>query len=356
MIETAVRGGAVAILGLLGLILLRDGRRAAAGFYAGLFALSIAAYVIEAAPAVLPMRAPWLVPLRMASAGASAVLYLFARACFDDEFRASWRDGAPWLALVALGFGCGLSHVALACIAFQGTQLLFVALAVRQALLGRSADLVEERRRFRLVLVIAAATYSAAVIVLQLVERGPPSAPPLSTANALGLLLFAFATAVAQLSLSRRGQLMALDPLPAGPPLSADPVPGTNAAAGDEADAALLQRLRRLMDEEKAYREEGLSIGALAAKLDLPEYRLRRLINQRLGHRNFSAFVNGYRLAEAMAALGDPGQAAVPIVTIALDAGFQSLGPFNRAFKLHTGMTPTDFRRTQLGQGVEATH
>jgi AraC-like DNA-binding protein len=40
----------------------------------------------------------------------------------------------------------------------------------------------------------------------------------------------------------------------------------------------------------------------------------------------------------------------VPVVTIALDAGFQSLGPFNRAFKAHTGMTPTDYRRLQLGR------
>ena len=77
----------------------------------------------------------------------------------------------------------------------------------------------------------------------------------------------------------------------------------------------------------------------------MPEYRLRRLINQRLGHRNFSSFVNGYRLAEATAALADPAQAEVPILTIALDAGFQSIGPFNRAFKAHTGMTPTAYRK-----------
>ena len=44
--------------------------------------------------------------------------------------------------------------------------------------------------------------------------------------------------------------------------------------------------------------------------------------------------------------------APVPILTIALDAGFQSLGPFNRAFKVQTGMTPTEFRRQQLGRSV----
>jgi AraC-like DNA-binding protein len=40
----------------------------------------------------------------------------------------------------------------------------------------------------------------------------------------------------------------------------------------------------------------------------------------------------------------------VPILTIALDAGFQSLGPFNRAFKSQAGMTPSEFRRLQLSR------
>jgi AraC-like DNA-binding protein len=58
---------------------------------------------------------------------------------------------------------------------------------------------------------------------------------------------------------------------------------------------------------------------------------LRRLINQRLGYRNFNVFLNEHRIAEAKAALADPSQAEVPVITIAMDAGFQSLGPFNRA-------------------------
>jgi len=32
-------------------------------------------------------------------------------------------------------------------------------------------------------------------------------------------------------------------------------------------------------------------------------------------------------------------------LTLALDAGFSSLGPFNRAFKAGTGLTPSQFRR-----------
>ncbi len=36
------------------------------------------------------------------------------------------------------------------------------------------------------------------------------------------------------------------------------------------------------------------------------------------------------------------------MLTIAMDAGFQSIGSFNRAFKADTGMTPTEFRRHGL--------
>ena len=95
---------------------------------------------------------------------------------------------------------------------------------------------------------------------------------------------------------------------------------------------------------QRAYRREGLTIGALSAELGVPEYRLRQLINEGLGHRNFNAFLNRYRIEEAKAALADPEQKEVPVLTIAMDAGFQSIGPFNRAFKAATDLTPTEFR------------
>ena len=102
---------------------------------------------------------------------------------------------------------------------------------------------------------------------------------------------------------------------------------------------------------ERLYRREGLGIGDLAARLGLPEHRLRRVINRGLGFRNFNEYLNSHRLADARQALADPAQRNVPILTIALDAGFQSLSPFNRAFKADTGMTPTEFRRRSEGSG-----
>ena len=64
-------------------------------------------------------------------------------------------------------------------------------------------------------------------------------------------------------------------------------------------------------------------------------------LDQRCGMRPFVVT----RYEEAKAALADPSQAEVPVITIAMDAGFQSLGPFNRAFKATTGVTPSEYRR-----------
>lgn len=59
-------------------------------------------------------------------------------------------------------------------------------------------------------------------------------------------------------------------------------------------------------------------------------------------YRNFNSFLNHYRIADAKSGLADPAQSAVPVLTIALDAGFNSLGPFYDAFKAETGLTPSD--------------
>jgi hypothetical protein len=39
---------------------------------------------------------------------------------------------------------------------------------------------------------------------------------------------------------------------------------------------------------------------------------------------------------------------ALCLLIIAMDTGFQSIGPFNRAFKAATNLTPTEFRRLAM--------
>jgi AraC-like DNA-binding protein len=119
----------------------------------------------------------------------------------------------------------------------------------------------------------------------------------------------------------------------------------------EAADRLLVEKLDRLMTAE-GWRREGLTIGRLAAELDVQEHRLRRLINQRLGHRNFTDFVNGHRIEAAKRRLGDPAEARTTVASIAFDLGYGSLGPFNRAFRAATGATPTEWRRQALANAA----
>jgi AraC-like DNA-binding protein len=112
----------------------------------------------------------------------------------------------------------------------------------------------------------------------------------------------------------------------------------------DGIDAALADRVTAEMVHRKLWKREGLGIAGLARELGTQEYRLRRAINRHLGYRNFNDFLHDYRLKEAAARLADPGEQHLPVLTIALDCGYGSIGPFNRAFKARYGITPGQFR------------
>jgi AraC-like DNA-binding protein len=345
----ALRGAAMALQLLLSALLLRDARSVRAGRYGALFAGGAAAAVVVWAPPFPIDPALWLIPLRVLAFGNTAVFWLLATALFDDEFEPSWVHAAAWLFLVALGLGGLYSGVSRPYLAFNALSLVLVFLALGQVLAGRALDLVESRRRLRVVLVVSVGLFNTAVSVTAITVGGGGQ-PWFGLAEQLVSVMLSGFFSMMILSVTRTTPLLSLalmESRDAAPQTAAGRPPA--ALPGDEDDEKLLASLRALMEKEKVYREEGLSIAILAGKLDLPEYRLRRLINQRLGHRNFSTFLNGHRLADAMAALADPTQADVPILTIALDAGFQSIGPFNRAFKAQAGMTPTEFRRQRRG-------
>jgi AraC-like DNA-binding protein len=354
VVEAAMRGGAVFLLLLLAVLLLRDARRIPAGLFGALFALGVACYAVVSASAFAGAPSPWLLPPRFVAMGNPVVFCLFAAALFDDDFKPSWWLALVWLAMLVLGGSCLWAGTAPARIGFCIVGLACNAIAAWYALAERSVDLVEERRKLRSVLIVVVALYSTVIIASEIVFPNGSGGGDLAIGISAGLLVLTMVFAVVLLSVNPNGSVIPFalvqpQPLPVAARVLATSTIGERSASDE--DARLLSALRRLMEHDRVYRAEGLSIGGLAARLNIGEHALRRLINQRLGHRNFNAFLNGYRLDEVAAALADPAQEEVPILTIALDAGFQSLGPFNRAFKSRTGLTPTEFRRERLGRG-----
>ena len=342
-INLTLGAGTTTLLLLLAALLLRDFRTVAAGRLGSAFALGSAAHAVTAASGFTLPVTPWHAALIAISTGNVVVFWLFARALFDDAFEVRGWHAVPWLAVVALSLTNCLVLVPaqildprIFAIAISVISLAFVALAVAQTVASWSTDLVEQRRSLRVFVVAAAAVYAGFNALAQIfvpIADAPGVVPTVNAAILAGVVI-----AIAVSLMRVKGEAIFA---PAEKPVVAAVVSSEASAS----DRRLLDALMRLMSDERIYRHEGITIGTLATKLAVPEYKLRRLINQQLGYRNFNVFLNNHRIEEAKAALADPSQAEVPVITIAMDAGFQSLGPFNRAFKATTGVTPTEYRK-----------
>jgi AraC-like DNA-binding protein len=340
--DGALRGGTAVLLVLLAWNFWRSRGDSLTAKLGVLLALSGLCYLFIPALSRADLAAWWRVPLHVAGLAAPGLFWLFASSWFDDDFELRpIHYGAVALLVLSGVTGSYFGHplqwprpVLLLLWTIPGLVLTLLGIAV--ALRGRGSDLVETRRRARLALALTIGTVIVVVVAAEILTENWP--PPLwwRLINASALLVMAGTVAITVFGW-RDPQLLA-------PPARPAPV----AAAPEVDDSRLLARLAAEMQSERLYRQDGLTITAVAARLGVPEYRLRRAINQGLGARNFNAYLNDFRLAEARAALADPAQREVPILTIALDAGFGSLAPFNRAFRTASGCTPSEYRAKSL--------
>jgi AraC-like DNA-binding protein len=217
------------------------------------------------------------------------------------------------------------------------TSLMLIADLIYVALSDRKDDLVEKRRTIRIYLPLLIGLQAGGILLFELVNQPGYDSPIIQAIN--GAMIFALVVfgGLALLTVDEQLMIRATDA-----DSRTDSTPRFTPA-----QQVLHERLIAVMDDG-GYRAAGLTIAALADQMNTPEHRLRALINQQLGHRNFSAFLNTYRIAEAKAKLSDRDQVNLPILTIAMDLGYGSLAPFNRAFRAETGMAPSEFRRQAI--------
>jgi YesN/AraC family two-component response regulator len=107
------------------------------------------------------------------------------------------------------------------------------------------------------------------------------------------------------------------------------------------------------MEHSKLYLQSELTLQDLADQLEIPSYQVTQAINEGL-NKNFYDLVNGYRVEEAKRLLSDPVTRNNKILTVGMDAGFNSKTTFNTVFKKFTGQTPSEFKEQQLNSVVQA--
>lgn len=336
--EFAMRGGAAGISVLMAGLLLSIRPLRPVTVIGALFALGAADYAVLCNDLIQDALGPVYVPVKLFALLSPAFFWLFIMAIFDDEFELKPLMAVP-LVVIALLY--------LACIPFPASEqfsriahivIVFAMMAHILRITRRSLcdDLVAARRQFTNIVVALVPAVCLAIAAIEFYELLQMNDDPLGSL-AIAFVLFAVTAAFGFGITTVRKSLMPQSVVKA-------PSPETGETAADRFDLARLQELM----SNGVYLSSGLTIGELAKQMNMPEHRLRRLINKGLGYRNFAAFINDYRIDEATRRLSTPETARDQITSLAFDLGYASLAPFNRAFRERTGMSPSQYREKAL--------
>ena len=329
-------------------ILLRPSRHAASG-YAAFAVGGIGAFMIASTPGAHAALGLGAFAFNAWCLATPVAIWLLARVLFGEgegPGAGSLAFGGALVALTMLGdygrYQLGLLEgsrdvAGYLLLAGRAAAIALLAAACVQAVRHWRADLVEQRRRLRAAFIAVIGSVFAISAASEFVFAGRTPIEVLIAAH--GAL---FALAFVLLQLVARGAMESL--LPAATPVRVAPAALTLVRT-DDSEAALARRVTEAMEAQRLWKRDGLGIAALAQVLGTQEYLLRRAINRHLGYRNFNDFLHDYRLGEAAQRLAEPAQAHLPVLTIALDCGYGSIGPFNRAFKTRFGVTPTQYRQ-----------
>lgn len=340
LFDTILRMLAIGQLLLIAMVIGRGRAPRAIRLATAVLLLGVASYLIIATPLFRPLHGPLWAVVQLFAQAVPLMLWVFAHLLFERPI--SRRLAIAGLAVL---LGCWAGNYAAMLAGRDGrvaiaviqpvTSLLLIGHAIVIAIRERGDDLIEKRRRLRVGFVVVVGTLAFIVIVLEMIFGFRRTVPEIALGQALAILAATGAMGVALLQ--------------SDPDLLFDPDRPTPAPSLSPGEHVLNARVTEAM-AGAVHHESGLTIGVLAERLGVPEHRLRSLINQRLGYRNFSAFLNHHRIADAKAWLADPARVDLPVLTIAMDLGYGSLAPFNRAFRENTGQSPSEFRRAAFDE------
>lgn len=297
-------------------------------------ALAAATALLMSAAALWRQRPPAAATLTLGMLGGMAYFLVMAGPAFEPLRPLAWLAPLAVNRALLAGFGLPVHPPALDALlataslalgwawppGFNLLALLIFAEAPLRVALGLADDVIGRRRVMRLWFLGLGAVL-AVVTTLAASLGHAAAAMPVAAAATLLLCLAA-----------------------AGRPWPLEPAATVATAALDAQEQRQLARLRAVMIEGQLFRDPALNLSRLARHLELPEHRLRRLVHEGEGEGHFSAYLNRLRIAAVKAALADPARDADTVLSLATEAGYNSLSVFNRAFKAAVGCTPSAFR------------
>ncbi|CAM1372468.1 helix-turn-helix domain-containing protein [Tenacibaculum xiamenense] len=107
------------------------------------------------------------------------------------------------------------------------------------------------------------------------------------------------------------------------------------------------KQLNQLMNEEKIFKNQKLSVDDVAKELNVPRQKVSEVLNAYMKI-SFQDFLNEYRVNEFVSNLSLKKYENYTLLAIAYESGFSSKSTFNTVFKKLKGTTPSKFRKEVL--------
>lgn len=112
----------------------------------------------------------------------------------------------------------------------------------------------------------------------------------------------------------------------------------------------IIEKLEKLMKEEKVYLDPDLSLNSLAQKLNTNRTYLVTAIKKKY-HKNFLNFINEYRIKEAILIISSDNISNLNMTGIANKCGYNNRVTFAKIFKQITGVSPSFFINNLVSRG-----
>ncbi|MEM1407136.1 MAG: helix-turn-helix domain-containing protein [Bacteroidota bacterium] len=106
------------------------------------------------------------------------------------------------------------------------------------------------------------------------------------------------------------------------------------------------QKIHELLYHKKVYLDPNLSIRSLANSLGISERYASMMIKQ-IFNKNFREVVNALRVSAVKEMMNDISYSNYSILSIGLEAGFNSKSTFHSVFRKYTGMSPAEHQKMQ---------
>lgn len=117
----------------------------------------------------------------------------------------------------------------------------------------------------------------------------------------------------------------------------------------DDEQVDLKLKLKSILEKEKLFLEQELTLSLLAESIGTSDKKLSNLLNHSLDV-SFYDFINKYRVEEVKERLKSKESEKYTLLGIAYTCGFNSKSSFYRAFKKETGCSPSSYKKEETSE------